>query len=483
MGSGVIVPGGCPPAASCSVSWIVTNYHVVSGENSVTVKFASGLELSTTEVVASDPDADLAVLKLDGAAPGHSDLGDSDSLAVGQRIFVISSPLGLQGSVTEGLVSAIREIRGARLLQISAPISPGSSGGPVFDQDGKVVGIATATMEGAQNVNMAIPSSTIQSLLRNPKAAKLAELSPQDHTDADEGILLIRRRASAYLSKDMTDEAEAQLRAGIQQYEFDSSLRLELAKLLVRTGRNDDALQQLRIVKKLAPSERLATEMIGHLFVLRWRKEGRLSDRETAFQIYQDLVGSPSLPRSKRESLEFVLKWMVSPAGEWETADSGRRKYNVLWTDDGPFSIGFTEEEDKSFMAFDSQYQIAHYGEHFAYTLGLGATFSPAGGPGKFQGGEAPFLDAFCFYNETIQVEISPNGSTMKIAGTITEVTGVERYAVVLYGKKSAAQKCRKPGAPGIVLVLSRLATREYFLMSVAHMLEEDTLPLAVTTR
>lgn len=172
---------------------------MVAGESSVKIKFASGLELPTSYLVASD--SDLAILKLSGSGFAHSELGQSEALAIGERIFVISNPLGLQGTVTEGLVSAVREIRGAKMLQISAPISPGSSGGPVFDQQARVVGIATASFEGAQNLNLAIPSSTIQSLLERPRAAKLSDLPspPQKDREASQvEILSILQRVSRY---------------------------------------------------------------------------------------------------------------------------------------------------------------------------------------------------------------------------------------------------------------------------------------------
>jgi S1-C subfamily serine protease len=98
---------------------VVTNYHVISGESALSVRLASGSELPATEVVSSDPDVDVAIIQLHGKGFRHATFADSDALEIGQRIFVISNPLGLEGSVTDGIVSAVREIRGHKMLQIT----------------------------------------------------------------------------------------------------------------------------------------------------------------------------------------------------------------------------------------------------------------------------------------------------------------------------------------------------------------------------
>jgi hypothetical protein len=178
-GSGVVI--------SQDGMMVVTNFHVISGEDSVTVRFGNGLEVVTDEVLAADPTRDLAILSLPGHGPKLAQLGDSDRVTPGDPIVVISNPLGLEHSVSSGLISGVRILDGKEALQISAPISPGSSGGPVFDRDGKVIGIATATLIDGQNINLAIPSNAVRDLMRTisidiilgtGKKPKLATLSP-----------------------------------------------------------------------------------------------------------------------------------------------------------------------------------------------------------------------------------------------------------------------------------------------------------------
>src|SRR4029450_1901530 len=91
-------------------------------------------------------------------------------------IFVLGSPQGLEGTVSTGIVGGLRTLGAARLLQITAPISPGSSGGPVFDSTGRVIGIATATSSKGQNLNFALPVNLLRDL--PPTAVTFAAAKP-----------------------------------------------------------------------------------------------------------------------------------------------------------------------------------------------------------------------------------------------------------------------------------------------------------------
>ncbi len=96
-------------------------------------------------------------------------LGDSNKVSVGDEIFVVGNPQGLEGTFSKGIVSAIRTMEKDSILQITAPISPGSSGGPVLNEEGKVIGVAVATFKGGQNLNFAIPASYLSTLLADTK--------------------------------------------------------------------------------------------------------------------------------------------------------------------------------------------------------------------------------------------------------------------------------------------------------------------------
>jgi putative serine protease PepD len=140
---------------------VLTNAHVIRGESEVTVVLNDGRRLPA-RVLGADFDEDLAVLEVDGAAnlPAAT-LGRSGELAVGDQVLAIGSPLGLSGTVTAGIVSAVdREVRlggsTRRAVQTDASINPGNSGGPLVNARGEVVGVNTAIAAGRGGGNIGI---------------------------------------------------------------------------------------------------------------------------------------------------------------------------------------------------------------------------------------------------------------------------------------------------------------------------------------
>jgi S1-C subfamily serine protease len=145
---------------------IVTNYHVIRNASSAIVKLPDGAFYDVEGVLEFDKDRDLAVIKARGQDFRTVLLGDSDRVQVGETIVAIGSPLSLESTVSSGIVSGIRtDEKGGKFLQITAPISPGSSGGPLFNMAGEVVGITTLYLEGGENLNFAIPINDAKRLL------------------------------------------------------------------------------------------------------------------------------------------------------------------------------------------------------------------------------------------------------------------------------------------------------------------------------
>ena len=145
---------------------IITNYHVLQGADSAEVKTSDGKTYPITYIVAEDEQSDIIRLSVDIPSKYVHSLSLSATVPeVGERIIVYGSPLGLEKTVSDGIVSAIREVPGyGKLIQITAPISPGSSGSPVLNMKGEVIGVATFQMIEGQNLNFAIPSERITSL-------------------------------------------------------------------------------------------------------------------------------------------------------------------------------------------------------------------------------------------------------------------------------------------------------------------------------
>lgn len=153
---------------------IVTNFHVIEGATQASVVTSDGVEHSDVEVIAVDKAHDLAVLRIGAKKLEPLALGDSTLARAGEHVVAIGNPMGLGGTVSDGLLSAIRELPNATVLQISAPISPGSSGGPVFDDHGAVIGVSTFLLRGGQNLNFAIPINAVKPLLAGDKGTPLA---------------------------------------------------------------------------------------------------------------------------------------------------------------------------------------------------------------------------------------------------------------------------------------------------------------------
>jgi serine protease Do len=157
---------------------IVTNNHVIEGADEITVIMSDQTEF-TAELLGRDPKADLAVLKIE---PGQTELtavqwGDSDLMRVGDWSIAIGNPLGLGGTVTAGIISAIsRDLRGSspyvKFLQTDASINRGNSGGPLFNVEGKVIGINTAIISqtgGSIGLGFAIPSNSAKKIVQQLK--------------------------------------------------------------------------------------------------------------------------------------------------------------------------------------------------------------------------------------------------------------------------------------------------------------------------
>ncbi len=98
--------------------------------------------------------------------------GDSKNLAIGEEVFAVGNPQGLEGTFSQGIVGSIRDLAGGSLVQITAPISPGSSGGPVLNGKAELVGVTFATYKGGQNLNFAIPSQYLKDLLAKKESPK-----------------------------------------------------------------------------------------------------------------------------------------------------------------------------------------------------------------------------------------------------------------------------------------------------------------------
>ena len=161
--------------------YVITNYHVVKRAGTILAQFTNG-KIVEAKIVAKDLRSDIAVLKLEGASfPSVTQikLGDSSQARIGEKVFTIGYPaskiMGERPKYSEGVINALTGLKDdPAFFQVSVPVQPGNSGGPLFNQQGEVIGITTASLSPLamdtmgtmpQNVNYAIKSSFIKNLL------------------------------------------------------------------------------------------------------------------------------------------------------------------------------------------------------------------------------------------------------------------------------------------------------------------------------
>lgn len=164
MGSGFVID---------SDGHILTNYHVIESARQVEVT-TSDKKKYKAQIIGVDPPHDLAVIQIPSKSVPQAEIGDSKNLIVGQKVFAIGNPFGLSGTMTRGIISSIRSLRGERgfideAIQTDAAINPGNSGGPLLNSHGQVIGInsmiLTGGVEQSAGIGFAIPINTAKAVL------------------------------------------------------------------------------------------------------------------------------------------------------------------------------------------------------------------------------------------------------------------------------------------------------------------------------
>ncbi|MGZ4829811.1 MAG: S1C family serine protease [Candidatus Angelobacter sp.] len=204
MGSGFVID---------TEGHILTNFHVVEGARQVEVT-TSDKKKYKAQIVGTDPVHDLAVIQIPYKSVPQAEIGDSKSLVVGQKVYAIGNPFGLSGTMTRGIISSIRSLKGQRgyideAIQTDAAINPGNSGGPLLNARGQVIGINTMILTGgveqSAGIGFAIPINTAKAVLddlvhlgrvRRPEIGIRTipigpELAYQLGLPADSGLLVV----------------------------------------------------------------------------------------------------------------------------------------------------------------------------------------------------------------------------------------------------------------------------------------------------
>ena len=238
---------------------IATNYHVIAGAASGTAKLVGkSITYKIEGFTATNKYNDLALLKVSASGIKPLPLGNSDAVKIGETVYVADNPKGLEGTFSDGIISSRHGGHAKGCLQMTAPISPGSSGGPVLNGKGEVIGVSSMILEGGQNLNFAIPSLYVKTLLALSGTVK--PLSQGNHSisaetyfargntkaalgqyvaatsDYDKAIQLKPDDADAYYNRGLAKYYLGQYLAAIQDYDAAIQLKPDDAKAYSNRG-------------------------------------------------------------------------------------------------------------------------------------------------------------------------------------------------------------------------------------------------------
>ena len=271
---------------------VMTNMHVIKGAHRVEIHTleGKGRTYPVAGALAIDEEADLALLKVDLPAERSRPLTITSALPdEGEQIFVIGNPLRLEGSVSNGIVSAIREVPDlGRIIQVTAPVSHGNSGSPLFNMRGEVIGIVTVKVTNGQNINLALG------------VTRIAALSGKELTSFDQ---------VAAKGKPTQPEALAEVwyRGGIDSLwlgNYDNALNyfetaanrnprrpetwIQIGYCKVKQGRNDEAIRAYKRAIQLRPNSAEAYNKLGDAYFFGGRFEEAIASYKEAARIHPD---------------------------------------------------------------------------------------------------------------------------------------------------------------------------------------------------
>jgi S1-C subfamily serine protease len=300
----------------------ITCYHVLKGAYSASIKIEDQKEYEVDYVIAADEDKDLIKLAVNipngTLAPGMwIDINDKKP-KVADRVMVISTPMGLSRTVSDGIISAIRELPGKGLVyQMTVPISPGSSGSPVIDMKGKVVGVSFLQLVSGQNLNFAIPSEFILDL-KNEHPLTLASWTQK--VSNEKVNTLKKLQETILLQIDPHKKTGAVKKSATNQGTKDQ-IRLKLAQQVVKES---GIAKQSKSFSKatLASFEKKLKENLE-------TKNQKSDEDKKRFEKYREVIKLATNPNKLNkyiedhlasnlsiDELKEVLKWYESPLGK-----------------------------------------------------------------------------------------------------------------------------------------------------------------------
>jgi tetratricopeptide (TPR) repeat protein len=235
---------------------VITNSHVLQGAARSQIRISDGGGYPVKGITAEDLDGDLMRVSVDIPEDRIHPLSVSPALPeVGEKIVVIGTPLGLDRTVSDGIVSAIREIPGfGKIMQMTAPISPGSSGSPVLNMKGEVVGVATFLILAGQNLNFAIPAERIARMSAG-QGGSVAERAQKEREDQRAQAAELYATGLRYVWAGRYEMALPYFAEAVKKNPDHSQSYFQIGYCLTRLGKNKQALEPYKTALRLKPED------------------------------------------------------------------------------------------------------------------------------------------------------------------------------------------------------------------------------------
>lgn len=270
---------------------IVTNRHVVEGGKAWRVR--QGNSTWSARIAFLDSEHDLCGLQVSGLTATPVGIRASSTLSVGETVYALGAPEGLELSLSGGLISGLRKFEGVSLIQTTAPISHGSSGGGLFDEQGRLIGITTFAVKDGQNLNFAIPTELVLGLKDHP-ATELRETEAEKN--ASQAMLLSQLANDALQSGDFEKALEYYKQLS-QLTPNDPVAWFGVGEVSLKLNRLDRALEACQRAVQVGPGEADSWNCLGDVY----DRLGQYSQAEQAFKKAIDL-GPP-------DPVDVVATW------------------------------------------------------------------------------------------------------------------------------------------------------------------------------
>jgi len=266
---------------------VITNYHVMNGAVTAGIKTSDGSIYKITGIIAEDLAADLLKMQADtGSNKAQFLTINKTPPEVGDKVVIIGSPKGLENTVSDGIVSAVRDVPGfGSIIQTTAPISPGSSGSPVVNMKGEVVGVASAQMREGQNLNFVVPAAKIIGLKEKKQAI---EIRKKDKTKTETNDIF--STALFYYFKEDCEKALPFFEQYLKIHPYPAEAWFYAGCCYSKSGHHQEAIQSFKQAIRLNPDDAVVHYNLGHAYADSGRYQAAIQSFKQAIRLKPDFA-------------------------------------------------------------------------------------------------------------------------------------------------------------------------------------------------